>query len=129
MTIGGSPCDVTSARAQTETTIGAHLWYVYVCATCPSLGAISLFATGDDRMPYPQHCENEGGAPPAVVQLAICSDYGASCSDYSYDARSPGTCTITDGPTQAQRSTPIALVARVQAGAPHYDVFLYSEAP
>jgi hypothetical protein len=125
--IDGEKCDIAAATGETQSGSSGTEWAVFICASCGSLGVVSVLARGDDGADYPQVCNDDTAT--AAVEAAICPASGAACGGYSFDATAPGSCTITAGPSQSDEGASISLDAMVTDGSAEHEIVVYATPP
>jgi hypothetical protein len=117
--VDGETCDIASATGESGESGG---WAVFVCARCPSLGVVSVHATGDEGVDYPAVCNDDGAT--AAVEVALCPASGAQCG-----ASAPRSCTITSGPSSSNDNASIDFAVTVMENDASHDVVAYVAPP
>lgn len=110
--VDGALCTVTKHELARGQPPDGHVWSFLAEATCPTLGGVTLDASGYDDRGYPLDCAGAGRKGVATVSFQVAADDAGV-----YRAASPaGSCKITSGPAVAGGFEPYTYATVVRDG-------------
>jgi hypothetical protein len=111
MVVDDITCADVTAMLTTMFAPDGHTWNLVLAGQCGALGLVTAYIAGKDEIGYPQLCS---GVTFVRVSVGGEGDAGA----LAYDASGTlGSCTVGTGPSTADESAAISLVATVESGA------------